>query len=283
MDWSKANGNIPVYLGEYGVIFYVKDTESVEKWLTAIVQIADQFGFATAMHNFGGNYYIYHFDTDKWVDYKLRPLFNPKYQMAINPGDYDLSSLTPTTIENFESASYPTNAYFSKDWWSYAENVENMVDFTVNSFGYGDSKGVRVKLDVLSPGGENYPSFGLGIDVPSSRKDMSSVKAISFYAKGSGTLKVAIPTFYSDSLQAEKNTWVGEFMAEVPLTSTWQHYVVWSDDLVPDKGSIMEKLGADWSDKNNRVTKFAFRQGSDIKPTSTTTVEWYIDDIKFYR
>ena len=294
-DWSKGNGNMPIYLGEYGTRYFVKDSTSVEKWVAAITQIADQFGFATAMHNLGGDYYVYHIKNNKWVDSKLRGLFNTQYKMSINPDDYDLTKMTSIPIEDFESEGFPSNDYSGNDWWLYAEHTTasnsseqvyvespNNLSSFVSANGHSGN-GFYGKFIVSAPGGENYPSFGLGVNISDEKQDMSAIKAISFWAKGSGSLKLAFPTTYAEALSKKVNGWSGEFAVEVKLTSDWTQYVIWADDIAPEVSSPLEKEQAEWSKHNNEVIKFSFRQGADIKPESNTTVEWYIDDLVFHK
>ena len=294
-DWSKSNGNMPIYLGEYGTRYFVKDSASVEKWVAAITQTADMFGFATAMHNFGGDYYVYHIKNGKWVDSKIRGLFNTKYKMSINPDDYDLSKMSLHTVDAFESENFPSNGYFDDDWWMYAEyatatnySEQTYVNSPSNISTFVTAEGHSQdcfygKFAVSAPGGEKYPSFGLGINIPLEQQDMSAIRAVSFWAKGSGSLKVVFPTDYADSLSKKETGWVGNFASEVKLTSEWTQYIIWADDIIPEQYSLLEKRQAQWSKHNDKVLSFSFRQGADIKPESNTTVEWYIDDLEFHK
>ena len=281
-SWATSN-NIPIYLGEFGVNNEVIDTDAVEKWLTAIVSAADYYGFAMAIHDFSGFYFTYQLNDKKWIDYKIRPLFNPKYDMTLNPNDYDLTKLTATPIENFDG-SYPSNAYFSNSWFTYSENVTTLAATIMTDCG-NDRKCFHGKFTVAGPGENKYPTFSLGINVPLDKENWSYIKAISFYAKGSGLLKVAIPTNGTLLLRGDypNKGWIGEFASEVVLTDEWKQYVIWSDGLVPEKFSWLDSLGGKWSEFNREVTQFNFWRGSNLNPESNTTVEWFIDDIVFYK
>ena len=215
--------------------------------------------------------------------------------MSINPDDYDLTKMTSFPIEDFESEGFPSNDYFGNDWWLYAEyttatnstekayieSPNNLSSFVAANGHSGN--GFYGKFTVSAPGGENYPSFGLGVNISDEKQDMSAIKAVSFWAKGSGSLKLVFPTTYAEALSKKINGWSGEFAAEVQLTSDWTQYVIWADDIVPEKSSPLEKDMADWSEHNNVVKQLSIRQGADIKPDSKTTVEWYIDDLTFHK
>ena len=293
-DWSKANGDIPIYLGEFGTKYLIKDTVGAEKWISYVTQAADIFGFATSVYSFGGGHYVYNFKKEEWADFKVRALFNPKYKLFGSAEDYDLTKYTAVPVENFESEDFPENEYFGESWWLFADNSaakdlsganyssESGVSSFVTDNGYS-SHGFYGKFVIAKPGGTKYPSFGLSIEVPAARKDMSSIKAISFYAKGSGSLRLVMPTAYADSIREKDGGWVGDFTAEIQLSSDWKQYVIFADDIYPELNSLLDSRQAKWSDHSNRITQFNLKNGSDITPETDTTVEWFIDDIVFYK
>lgn len=277
-SWATSQ-NVPVYLGEFGVNNEVKDTEAVEKWLTTIVSAADYYGFAMAIHDFSGYFFTYNLGKKKWVDYKIRPLFNPKYDMSLDLSEYDLTKLTAIPLENFDG-DYPDNDYLETSWNTNDTNVTEVTAELVTN-GY-DGKSFHGKFTVASPG--EYPVFSLFINISGENKDWSSVKAISFYAKGSGMLKLALPTDGTNELAADyPDKWVGEFASEVELSLEWKRYVIWRDALIPEAFSQLDTLGAEWDDYDDAVNQFCFWRGSNLSPTSNATVEWFIDDIVIYR
>ena len=291
-EWSKAHGDIPIYLGEFGTKYLIKDTVGAEKWISYVIQAADMFDFATAVYSFGGGHYVYNFKKEEWADFKIRALFNPKYDLSLKPGDYDLTKLSSMPLESFDTEDFPKNALLGDEEWrmfannvtakngageTYSDNFESFISgngHTENAF-YG-------KFEIKAPGGEKYPSFGFNIEVPATKRNMSSVKAISFWAKGSGLLRVGLPTAYADSLRENSSAWVGDFSAEVKLTSEWQQHVIWSDDIVPEPNSLLDSLQVEWPAYSDRVTQIVFKQGSDLGPASNATVEWYLDDISIH-
>ena len=294
-DWSKANGNIPVYLGEYGTKYLIKDSIGAEKWISYVTQTADMFGFTPCIYSFGGGHHIYNFKKEAWDEFKVRALFNPKYDIGLNLDNYDLAKLTSMPIENFESEGFPGNEYFGNNWWFYAENAtaknsngqaystasDNLSTFISNN-AHADN-GFYGRFTVSAPGGDRYPAFGLGINIITENQNMSTIKAISFWAKGSGNLKLALATTYAASLSETVDSWVGDFAAEVKLSSEWTQYVIWAEDFIPESYSELDKLQAEWSEHSDGATQICFRNGSDIGPESNTTVEWFIDDIEFYK
>lgn len=307
-DWSKTKG-MPVYLGEYGTVNFVKDKTSAEKWLTAVTQIADMFGFGTAMHELGSDYGIYNLKNDKWVDYKVRAIFDPQYDMTLDPDDYQIQDYQATLIEDFDDAAYPTNTYFGGNYWYiYASNVTarnasnvkyptaGISDFlynnaylaSVNGSVYELHKSFYAVFSVEASGNNKYPAFGLGINIPNSKKDMSSIKAISFFAWAPGVLKAGkvkfvLRTAYSESLKQDPSDWVGDFSKEIQLSSSWNEYIVWLDDLIPEPYSKLDTLQADWFDHNDDVTALVFQSSADITPQTNDVITWYIDNIKIYK
>ena len=289
-DWSKANGNIPIYLGEYGTKYLIKDTVGAEKWISCITQAADLFGFATSIYSFGGGHYVYNFKKEEWAEFKVRALFNPKYKLFSSAEDYDLTKYTAVSVEDFESGEFPVSEYFGGSWWLFADNsTAKDPSGTAYSSGLGISSfvtnnghvdnGFYSKFVVAKPGGTNFPSFGLVIDVPTTLGDFSSVKAISFYAKGAGNLRLVLPTAYADSIRENRGGWVGDFLAEVQLTPDWKQHIVFVNDIYPELNSFLDTLQVEWSDHSSRTTQLNFKSGSDLNPESDTSVEWFIDDI----
>ena len=309
-QWSRANGNIPIYLGEYGTSYYTQDTVGAEKWLATITQTADEFGFATAIHNFGGDYYVYYFEKDQWANYKLRALFNPKDSFAA-PERPVLDTISKkTVIENFET-NFPSikisSDLGSATAWSaynYCEgdtscNVtvttnanggrSDMVDIATfkTPSGYNGS-GLYMKHVSTAPKGV-FPYFGLQTDLVKKTGttptyfDFSNVKALSFYAKGQGKIKMVLYTAYGDSIAAANHaSWTGGFSGELGLSNQWQRYVIWADALVPEKQSNLDSVGGVWSKAKNKVYGIAFKNGVDLTENQTTTVEWYLDDVTVY-
>ena len=308
--WAQANGNIPVYLGEYGTSYYTKDSVGAEKWLAAITQTADEFGFATAMHNFGGDYYVYYLRTDTWSEFKLRALFNPKDKF-VAPERPDLDTISKMTVLEDFGEGFPANKLASDmgkaEKWALSNSCNGktacdtvittnedgsrsesaaLATFKTNKGHYGT--GLYMKHVAKAP--ENYyPYFALETNlVPVGEDglvyfDFSKMDAISFYAKGQGRIKLVLYTAYSDSVaKANKVEWAAGFHTEFGLTDEWQRYVVWPDGLIPERFSKLDTLGGEWEKAKDRVYKIGIKNGSDVLPEQTTNVEWYLDDITIH-
>ena len=306
-QWSKANGDIPIYLGEYGTSYYTKDSVGAEKWLTTITQTADEFGFATAMHNFGGDYYVYYFEKDQWVNFKLRALFNPK-NAFVAPDRPDLESIAQKTVLEDFGVNFPTIKISSDlsnatSWsiFNYCEgNAACNVAVTTNASGTRSE--VAAEASFVIPSGYNgsslymkhvanapkdvYPYFGLQADLVKKTGNtptyfnFSNLKAISFYAKGQGKVKLVLSTAYSDSIAKANNaSWTAGFSGEFGLSDQWQRYVIWADALVPEVYSKLDTLGGVWSKAKDRVYRIAFKNGTDITHNQKTTLEWFLDDV----
>ena len=293
-DWSKASG-IPIYLGEYGTSLYTKDTSGAEKWLTTILAAADYYGFATSMHNFGSDYYVYYFTKDKWAEYKLRALFkpDPEYDATIN--ENPILPRCTHTIDDFTYESFPEiyNSYISflpdgRSWYFYtnyatvknfagttivnpANNIQSFIavnDDNPNNYDYS-KKVFYAKFLMENPA--DYPSYGLGL--PLDEFDATD-KVFEFSAKGSGKIKLAFKTAGVDTIRSSK--WVGDFAAEFNLTPEWKRYTVWKDNIVPERSSVLDSLDAKWSEYGKRTTGIAFTNGTDVAPGKDLTTEWDI-------
>ena len=113
--------------------------------------------------------------------------------------------------------------------------------------------------------------------------DFSDMKAVSFYAKGQGRIRVVLLTAYSDSIAtAEGSDWNAGFNVEYALNDDWTQYVLWSDALIPEKNSVLEKKGGEWDKAKDRVYKIVIKQGVDVVSEEKSTVEWYLDDVTIY-
>ena len=303
-EWSKAHGNIPIYLGEYGTNCNVTDTAAVEKWLTAITQIADHFGFATAMHEFAGTFFAYSLKNKKWLDYKLRALFKPKESFVV-PDRPDLDTLSKkVVVEDFED-DFPicalSKALDEEKEWFFSNSCKGAsCDTVVTTNAEGEKFGTvelaSFKIDQGHTGSalymknetkalkDVYPYWGLQTDFAngSIAYDLSEMKAVSFWAKGVGKIKMVLHTNYSDSVATANGSWTAGFCGEFDLTSEWRRYVVWSDQLFPEQFSKLDSLGGVWDKAKDRVYKIEFKYGADVTANKKSTVEWYLDDITLY-
>ena len=308
--WAKAHGDIPVYLGEYGVRGYVKDTASSEKWLGAVTQIADYFGFAKAVFCFDTDFHLYHIGKDKWDTYKLRALFNPKDKFSA-PAKADLDTVSKMVLlEDFEDG-FPVSKLSSElgnnEAWGFYSSCKDKTDcnvvVTTNESGTrvesttlasfktkeghtGD--GLYMKHVADAPEGVNpYYSFQVKF-VPDADGspvyvDFSDMKAISFYAKGQGRIRVVLMTAYSDSIATANNTeWNAGFYAEYALSNEWARYMLWPDELIPEKYSVLEAQEGDWNKAKDKVYVLVVKQGDGVVGGVKSTVEWYLDDFTIY-
>ena len=305
--WSKAHGDMPIYLGEFGTNYFVKDTASVERWLSTIVQTADYFGFATAVFCFDGGMYLYHFTTEEWVSYKLRALFNPKDKF-VAPDRPDLDAISKKTVvedfgDDFPESKLSSDLGLGFNWGFYnscegsttcdtvvttneagtrSENAA-MASFKTTQGHSGDGLYMKHTLDLpenVSP----YWAFNLNLSGAGDYVDLSKMEAFSFWAKGQGKIRLVLFTAYSDSIAAKSSDpgWKAGFYGEFSLSDEWTRYVVWANALLPERYSTMDTVGGEWEKAKDRVYKIEFKNGDGILRGVKTTVEWYLDDITLH-
>ena len=307
--WSKARGNMPIYLGEFGVRYYVKDVVGAEKWLSTIVQTADHFGFAMAVFSFDSDTYLYHFVKEEWVDYKLRALFDSKEEFAApdlsNRPNLDTIS-KKVIVEDF-GEYFPKNKLFAdlgknNEWYFYnscqgrmtcdtivttneagtRSEIATMASFKTTQGHNGN--GLYMK-HVVNPPEKVYPYYALDVDLGGSEgdvKDLSNMKAVSFWAKGQGKIMFVLQTKYGDSVATANGSWKAGFYEEYSLSDEWTRYEVWPDALLPERYSVLADVDAEWDMAKDRVYKIEFKNGSGNIFGTATTVEWYIDDITIH-
>jgi len=303
-EWSKNHGNIPIYVGEYGTNCNVTDTVGVEKWLAAVTQIADHFGFATAIHEFAGTFFAYSLKNKEWLDYKLRALFNPKDKF-IAPDHSDLDTISEKVVIEDFGEDFPvcalSKALGKEREWSFENSCKgSSCDTVVTTNAEGKKFGtVELASFKISQGHTGsglymkneakalknvYPYWNLNTDFAngSIAYDLSKMKAVSFWAKGVGKIKVVLHTEYSDSVAAANGSWVAGFCGEFDLTNEWRRYIAWSDQLFPEGYSKLDSLGGKWSNAKDRVHKIDFKYGADVTENKESTVEWYLDDITLH-
>jgi hypothetical protein len=113
--------------------------------------------------------------------------------------------------------------------------------------------------------------------------DFSDMKAISFYAKGQGRIRVVLMTAYSDSIATANNTeWNAGFYAEYALSNEWARYMLWPNELIPEKYSVLEAQEGDWNKAKDKVYVLVVKQGDGVVGGVKSTVEWYLDDFTIY-
>ena len=66
------------------------------------------------------------------------------------------------------------------------------------------------------------------------------------------------------------------------MSNEWTRYVLWPDELIPEKYSVLEAKGGEWDKANDRVYKIVAKQGNNVVAGEKSTVEWYLDDFTIY-
>ncbi len=316
-EWSDEH-NVPVYLGEFGA-YEMADDESRETWTTFVSTLAHNLGFATAYWEFCSGFGVYDERKDEWKDYLMRALLHPtiKIDEAVYP---NLDTLVYTLLDDFDSNEDETinvtalSAKIEKSkgnpvdsakgrWYAYAINTTTMTfengDTLVTSSMVADTtlnyektnfermitenghegRGLYVHINL---NGESYPwaGFGTNFDGEDKRINFANLKALSFWAKGEGSFKVAWKSDYADTCCVEN--W-GTFSTEITLTSEWKQYTIWYDEWAPSPWSELEKLGAEWMEHNDDVLNLQFSNGSAYgEVVEDEPLEIWLDDVRFY-
>lgn len=128
--------------------------------------------------------------------------------------------------------------------------------------------------------GDRYPYVGVGtgIHTAATEYDFGNMLALSFWAKGKGTFKVAWVTAFTDSCCAD--AW-GKFGKEITLTTEWTEYIVWVDEWVPSPYSGLEKAGYEWKD-HHTASQLQFLNGQSYGQEVDEELEIFLDDVRLY-
>jgi hypothetical protein len=96
---------------------------------------------------------------------------------------------------------------------------------------------------------------GLGWEHDSQRWfDLSKMKALTFMARGTGTVHV---TFLTE-LIFKKYGGASHFEKIITLSPAWREYRITTDDIVPPEGSVAQSDGVTWADARTRVAEITF-------------------------
>lgn len=116
---------------------------------------------------------------------------------------------------------------------------------------------------------------GIGIYLGTSRFewDLSTMTAITFWAKGKNTLRVSIESRLVDSIQS----WP-DFGKTITLDSTWRHFSIPVDSL-DLRNSIAADLGITWAMAAKRIYRIEF-EASEACSNMADSVKLQLDDIR---
>lgn len=315
-EWADAH-DMPVYLGEFGA-YSAADSVSRERWTTFMADIAKQMGFGWAYWEFSSGFGVYDDNSGTWVSYLMRALLHPvmtfdgltypsldtlKYVLL---DDFDHNegeniNVTALAAKVTEAEGNPVDSAEGR-WYAYNVNTTTVTlaggdtlingdmvkdttnDYTATNFqklvttdGH-EGNGLYVKVHLY---GDSYPwaGFGTGILNGGKRANMANLKALTFWAKGTGSIKVAWVSDYADTCCVEN--W-GSFSTEIELTPEWKQHVIWFDQWAPSPWSELEELGAEWMEHNNDIRNLQFSNGSSYGESADEEIEMWLDDVRFY-
>ena len=315
-EWADSK-DIPVYLGEFGA-YEAADSVSRERWTTFMADLANKMGFGWAYWEFCSGFGVYDETTGKWNAPLMRALLHPvmTFEEAEYPSLDTLKYVLLDDFDQNEGANINVTALSTKltlaegnpvdsaagRWYAYCDFTSTVTmdggdtlittvmvadttkDYTATNFeklitneGHED-RGLYFKLHLL---GNSYPwaGFGTGFYSAEKRANFANLKALTFWAKGTGEFKVSWVTDFAETCC--KQNW-GTFSTEITLTSEWKQYTIWFDQWTPSPWSELEGLGAEWLEHNDDVRNLQFSNGSSYGQVVDEELEIWLDDIRFY-
>lgn len=314
--WADAH-DMPVYLGEFGA-YSAADSVSRETWTTFMTDLSKKMGFGWAYWEFCSGFGIYDEQTGEWNAPLMRALLHPAmtFDGLVYP---DLDTLKYVLLDDFdqnEGENINVTALSSKittadglpldsaagRWYAYCINTSTVtlsegdtlvtgdmvadttMEYTETNFqklitkdGH-EGNGLYFKVHLV---GNSYPwaGFGTGFFNGDKRANMGKLKALTFWAKGTGEFKVSWVTDFADTCCTEN--W-GSYGTEIDLTPEWKQYVIWFDHWIASPWSELEGLGAEWADHNDDIRNLQFSNGSSYGQRADEELEIWLDDIRLY-
>ncbi|HUI93009.1 MAG TPA: carboxypeptidase-like regulatory domain-containing protein [Chitinivibrionales bacterium] len=119
----------------------------------------------------------------------------------------------------------------------------------------GAFRGKSLRIFITLQNAGSPPTGGIGVDicVPEVYYDLSKMTEFSFYAKGSGRLRVV---FHTDTVGSGSGE--GEFIYEFTIPTEWQRISMKSADLAARPGSQTAARGVTWQGASRGVTSISF-------------------------
>jgi len=139
----------------------------------------------------------------------------------------------------------------------------------------GSTQCLHISITLGDPTDEyNTAFYGIGANLKADGDyfDMSKMTALSFYAKGSGSMNAKFLTKVTSSY-----AW-GDMVSQFDLSSDWTKVTVSPADIVPEPWSPAADDNITWDDVKDAVTKIHFQTNGDDEK-SGDKVDFYIDDI----
>lgn len=183
-------------------------------------------------------------------------------------------------------------------WYSDSSSVTDNSGNRIITFDEFDSTKVKLNFDNLigdwgksgkglhAKGvikGGSYPFLGIGTTLPGRYNkdwfDLSELTAVTFWAKGSGEMRI---DFTTDTIQNNHVQNWGHFGKDFSLTSEWKYYVIPVKDLKPKLYSLAETDKLTWKDGMKKVCYMDIATNWTYGKVVNTTIDMYIDDIRLY-
>jgi len=316
-QWSTTN-NVPIYMGEFGS-FNMADSASRPIWTEFMATEAISRGFAFAYWEFCSGFGIYDAATNIWHTDLVDALLHPSRGFGIVRPSLDTTSFVvfddfDGVDGKFANVNSISTALMLKaglpldsargSWYAYnndsssilkgdntpiqtqgymlshgIDTATNKPDFyNMITTGGHTSRGLHAKMKLI---GSTYPYVGIGssFNGNTTTYNLSSMKALSFWAKGYGTFKVGWNMAFSDTCCSDN--W-GKFSKEITLTNDWTQYTIWADQWTPSPWSALETAGYEWVDHNKAVRELQFSSGQSYGQVVNDSLEIYLDDVRMY-
>jgi endoglucanase len=188
---------------------------------------------------------------------------------------------------------------FWSAWYNDSSKVTDFQGTIFQSIDKADISSKKISLKLSGPWGKNgkclhvkgvlkgnaYPQIMLSTGFTGKYNkdwfDLSKLTAISFWAKGTGAMRVNFITERILNGYPSDANW-GHMGSDFGLTSKWKQYVIPVKDLKPKAWSAAQNDKITWQDVMTKVCSIEISTNQSYDLVANDPVDIYIDDIKLY-
>ncbi len=303
--WAAKN-QVPVFLGEFGA-FDRADTLSRILYTSFVAKQARARGWSYAYWKYNTDFGIYDDSTGVTRDYLVNALLKPESTFAawrerairdtlVTP---DPGSGAFAVLDDFDDglpgrgsgAAHEKCCFWSVgygDSCSLTDARGGRIPQGADGFGklvgaWGKTgNGLHAKEYIK---GSGYPGLRLTACFPGVYNkdwfDFSQLTALSFYAKGFGSMSVELITDTIQNGYPKSDNW-GHFACNFELTDTWKYYVIPVGDLRPKPFSKPQQDMLGWSAGMKKACAVVLSSSPNYGPTPDDSLEIFLDDIRLH-